>query len=600
MQNVIPATSFNQAQIADGTVMYLSPTEITFQEGFNPRKHFADSEFLELCASVKEQGVIQPIIVRPAPEDGKYWVVAGERRWRAASKCHLEEIPAVVRYLDDHSAFKLALIENSTRADMSRSEEATAANILVDVCGGDREEAAKQLGWSRSKLDARLMLLHCSEKVQEALTNRTIKLGHAELLSQLPEVTQNGTLDKIIGDGISVADLRSRISGFAQSLDTAIFNTAECVGCAHNSTLQASLFEAVEGMSGKCADRACFAAKTEAALQDRKTALTDEYAAVWLDTEKRSGSWDVIASTGNSGVGVEQAAACRGCGNFGVLMDTSPDRLGSLTADCCFDLSCHKSKVGAYQKERGAAVTSAVTSPKAAGTASAGSTVKATKPVKATVSVIPKKVTENIDGFYRGLSGAVVGSDTLSIMVYSAYAMLADARKPQEIMTRFNLKGHSRSDLTHQLFAIGDVHVLRDLVSALAVYVAGKKDGEGCGGDEMTNTSITTLAANSTELVGHWRLNADFLKAHTKSGIESLLKEAGFDVWYNEKHSDDKSKAIPFEKFLKLKTADLIDAIIKSEFDFDTFVPACVSGRLTEAKAKFAAIKGEQSESNAA
>ena len=149
-----PASNLAPMAFEDGTTTYLAIGEIAPQQGFNPRKHFDDAEFAELCDSVKTQGVIQPLVVRPAAEQGKYWLVAGERRWRAARKSGVAEVPVVVRHLDDRNALLVATIENSQRADMSAAEEARSANILLDTCEGDREEAAKQLGWSRSKLDS--------------------------------------------------------------------------------------------------------------------------------------------------------------------------------------------------------------------------------------------------------------------------------------------------------------------------------------------------------------------------------------------------------------------------------------------------------------
>lgn len=100
---------------------------ISIQEGFNPRVYFSDGEMQELIASIKSEGVLQPIVVRLQPDNKTYWVVAGERRYRAAVAAGLPEIPAVVRHLDDKQARLTATIENTQRADMSPGEEAIAA-----------------------------------------------------------------------------------------------------------------------------------------------------------------------------------------------------------------------------------------------------------------------------------------------------------------------------------------------------------------------------------------------------------------------------------------------------------------------------------------
>jgi ParB family chromosome partitioning protein len=151
--------------------------------GVNPRKYFDAVEMAELEASIAEKGVIQPILVRPVK--GGYAVVAGERRVRAARKVLGDkyEIPVLVKEMTDAEADELALIENVSRANMSSTEEAVAAAKILGRCEGNRDEAAKRLGWTRKTLDKRLALMNCSPTVMDALDNRRILLGHAELLA---------------------------------------------------------------------------------------------------------------------------------------------------------------------------------------------------------------------------------------------------------------------------------------------------------------------------------------------------------------------------------------------------------------------------------
>ena len=127
--------------------------------GRNPRGYFDPAEMTALEDSVKSKGVLQAILVRPR-DAGRYEIVAGERRWRAAKKVFGDEyeIPALVRDLDDGEADEAALIENIQRADMSPTEEAEAAAKILGRCQGDRDEASHRLGWSRTTLDKRLAL----------------------------------------------------------------------------------------------------------------------------------------------------------------------------------------------------------------------------------------------------------------------------------------------------------------------------------------------------------------------------------------------------------------------------------------------------------
>lgn len=220
---------------------------------FQPTHLFEDGEFAALVESVKARGILQAIWVRPHenydPGRPRFWLIAGERRWRAAHAAGLSCIPVTVRIADARQALILAELENNPalRINLSVAEEAQFAQRFLGECDGDRAEAARLLGWSRGRLDARLLLLHAAPAVLEALKQRHIQVGHAELLAGLPEATQTGTLAKIVGDRITVADLKARIKGFALDLSAAIFDKTECATCPHHSSQQAALFaEAVE------------------------------------------------------------------------------------------------------------------------------------------------------------------------------------------------------------------------------------------------------------------------------------------------------------------------------------------------------------------
>src|ERR1700676_5258403 len=158
------------------------------QPGKNPREFFDESEMKELAESIRSYGVLQPILVRPAREAGTYVIIAGERRYRAAKAAFGEDyrMPIVVKDFSDGDAEAAAIIENVHRAQMSSSEEAKVAKRLLYRNRNDREETARQLGWSTEKLDSRLALMACSDTVLKALTERKILVGHADLLAGGP------------------------------------------------------------------------------------------------------------------------------------------------------------------------------------------------------------------------------------------------------------------------------------------------------------------------------------------------------------------------------------------------------------------------------
>lgn len=150
---------------------------------FQPRRHFTEDDMAELVASVREQGVLQPILLRKDPRNPQgFELVAGERRWRAAQQAQLHEIPAVVRELTDRQALEAALVENLQRSDLTAIEEARAYRRLVDDFGHTQEKVADALGKSRPHVANTLRLLDLPERVQQMIERGDISAGHGRLL----------------------------------------------------------------------------------------------------------------------------------------------------------------------------------------------------------------------------------------------------------------------------------------------------------------------------------------------------------------------------------------------------------------------------------
>ena len=147
----------------------------------NPRRQFADDELEELAASIAEKGVVQPLVVRPA-DGGIFEIVAGERRWRAAQRAQLHQVPAVVRQLSDREALELAIIENVQRSDLNAIEEALGYQQLIEAFEHTQEELAQIIGKSRSHLANMLRLLKLPEGVQELIREGRLSAGHARAL----------------------------------------------------------------------------------------------------------------------------------------------------------------------------------------------------------------------------------------------------------------------------------------------------------------------------------------------------------------------------------------------------------------------------------
>jgi ParB family transcriptional regulator, chromosome partitioning protein len=151
---------------------------------YQPRSYFGEEAITELAASIKAQGVMQPIVLRPVGEQS-YEIIAGERRWRAAQQAGLEKIPAVIRVVDDESALAMSLIENIQREDLNPLEEAVALQRLIDEFQFTHQEIAESVGRSRSAVTNTLRLNQLSLPVADMLAHGELEMGHARALLTL-------------------------------------------------------------------------------------------------------------------------------------------------------------------------------------------------------------------------------------------------------------------------------------------------------------------------------------------------------------------------------------------------------------------------------
>jgi ParB family chromosome partitioning protein len=188
---------------APGRAVLMLGIEAVERNPDQPRKHFEEALLEELAASIREHGIIEPILVRR--EGGSYRILAGERRWRAAQRAGLQEVPAIVREASDREAFELALVENLQRADLNVIEEAEAYEILITDHSLTQEEVAKRVGKERSTVANALRLLKLPETVREAVRDGQLDMGHARALLGLEgEDAIRKAAERAIREGLSV------------------------------------------------------------------------------------------------------------------------------------------------------------------------------------------------------------------------------------------------------------------------------------------------------------------------------------------------------------------------------------------------------------
>lgn len=178
------------------------PIELIRRNPDQPRKVFGDAEIEELAASIREKGLLQPILVRPASAPGEYQIVAGERRWRAAQKAGLRAVPAIVRTLDDLEVLEIGVIENVQRADLNPIEEALAYEALMERFGRTQDAVAQAVGKSRSHVANTLRLLQLPTSVREHVLAGRLSAGHARAIAAAPE--PEDLAERVVAGGMSV------------------------------------------------------------------------------------------------------------------------------------------------------------------------------------------------------------------------------------------------------------------------------------------------------------------------------------------------------------------------------------------------------------
>lgn len=196
-------------EIAPGDVLRTLPIDQLQAGKYQPRQQFDGDKLDELAESIKAQGVIQPILVRATGKD-RYEIIAGERRWRAASRAGLSEVPVVLRKVDDRAVIAMALIENIQREDLNPLEEAQALARLIDEFALTHQQAAEAVGRSRAAVSNLLRLLELPDAVRALVDARKLEMGHARALLTLAPQAAVALAQQAADEGWSVREVERR------------------------------------------------------------------------------------------------------------------------------------------------------------------------------------------------------------------------------------------------------------------------------------------------------------------------------------------------------------------------------------------------------
>ncbi|MCW8828032.1 MAG: ParB/RepB/Spo0J family partition protein [Gammaproteobacteria bacterium] len=215
MEGTTPVTP-EQAE-ADGMLRNI-PVELLQRGIYQPRIDMHPDTLEELANSIRAQGVVQPIVVRPVSAD-RYEIIAGERRWRAAQLAGLHEIPAVVRDVPDQAAMAMALIENIQREELNPMEEAMALHRLIEEFGLTHQQTAEAVGRSRASVSNLLRLLGLTDDVKRMLENGDLEMGHARALLALEGEKQSQVARAVVAKGLSVRETERLVKRTQEQAD---------------------------------------------------------------------------------------------------------------------------------------------------------------------------------------------------------------------------------------------------------------------------------------------------------------------------------------------------------------------------------------------
>lgn len=573
----------------NNTFQHLPLANIMVREGFNPRKTHNTESLSEIRESIRSSGVHTPIVVRPSTEANKFEVVAGHTRYNLSKELGRETIPAMIRNnLTDEEAFELALSENVHRRDMNFIEEGRAVSVLLKQNKGDKDEVCLILGWKREKLESRILLTHAIPEVSEALTQGSIKLGHAELLCGLRQSAQAGGLKLILEHGLTVEETKARISSKSMVLSLAIFDKSECDGCPSNTDQQQSLFETTYD-AGRCLNSECFNRKSNEAVIAKKAELEESYHKVELISLVAKDTATPLAATGTKGVGQTQInEGCSGCGNCGAIISDKLGSFGAVQENVCFDLVCHKEKVNEYQEslKEETSTCSASTDKSPTPDTSNPTTKDAPKKssqAKTSASAIPLKIIEQNHAVHRKAGAEFIGSSSLytkalaldyclkqveggQFEVVLANGQTDNLSLTNDITSRvervelFTLQGETWIDQTTQKVIVhtllnsndrftGDKEPFKDVFGGMAVH-------------------LVKTQTDHVDLGQHFKLDVDYLNPHTKKAIQLLLEQSGFAKTYDAEKGEGS-----FKELMKGKKGEIIEAFEKSDFDSGNYIP---------------------------
>lgn len=546
----------NVSELTDGACLRVPLSMLVDAPWGNVRKGKRNpANYEELKQSIQIRGVVQSVAVRPNDTDNTLEVLAGYGRRDASREVGRDDIPVVIKRVDDKEGIAIGLAENLQREDLNIVDAIRIAQQFISLHDGDYEEASKAVGWDVRVLKGRLKLNDCTEKVLDALESGTIGIGHAEVLSQFTAGLQDNTLELIVNENWTIGYLKERANKASRVLRHAKFDTTECDTCPHNSDVQSSLFDNHIGV-GKCGNLPCFREKTDSWLAEQKTQLEKEEGMVLLAIEKPLVDRRTV---GPDSVGEDAFNDdCLGCvSRVRILQDGINKGCGDVTDNQCINLSCFRAKVEALKQ---------VETNSKSKSKNSGGTKKADAKRKSPAPRVSNSVKTQSEQFARG----VVGNALLKVEGYQQALILAALCQ----MTGYRPKGDSAAALHSRIAKMagwGAEQLAAEITNAMRHGTTECEQGSASfDGTRVVLGAAGHIPNAREQIIEAWAPTKAWLETYQKGAIEGFCRQkaVGFAAAFNEEHD-----AGAFEKLMKQKKDTIIETILAFKFDWGQVAP---------------------------
>ena len=517
----------------------------------NKRRKRSKNSAKKLLASIKKQGIIQPVLVRPHPKNtSELELLAGYGRRDLSKLAGLAELPFLLRHKSDEDAFICHLEENLNREDLNTVDKSIAAQEYMSLYEGDAEAVASKLNLSVKQVRELIELTKCCESVLDAIVDEDITASHAIILAPFGEKKQQATLKLIIKEKWTVKYLRERASKAQVPLIAAKFDTEACKNCNFNTELQVGLFDNVD-TKAKCSNNTCYQDKTKSFLELEKVKALERYGNVLYLSESSEADRNTI---NQKALGQEQLSECKTCKSCVAILSDVFGSEGMLTPNQCVDKVCFSKAQQAFTQPIGKA-----------DKLKAG-TKKDSKKINTVNAKTPRAVIERHNVLLREAAALHFHDDIhfQRCVIFSTTISQSGFKYENCISTRFeDVLKHSYSTLTAEQ--------ITQFTKEAIEYLVTTTETINC--HQVTSTMINMLKLEKekslTTITQYWKPTVENLKPFTIEQINDLAQESGFyeHVEANKNANYQKLVSSGKEKLIK-SFSDSVSAV-----DYTNFAP---------------------------